>query len=135
MANALYPKWKEAVLQAAANSSLTGTVKVMLVDLADYTYSASHQFLSDVPAAARVATQTVANKTFVNGVFDHDDVVFNAVSGDTSEALVWYIDTGVEGTSRLVYFADTGQIGLPITPNGANLNLTIDNGASKVFAL
>jgi hypothetical protein len=31
MANAIYPKYKEAILQASANSSLTGTVKVALL--------------------------------------------------------------------------------------------------------
>ena len=54
MANALYPKYKEALLSASTNVSLvTGTVKAVLIDLADYTYSAAHDFLDDIPAAAR----------------------------------------------------------------------------------
>ena len=47
MANAIYPKYKEAVLQSASNSSLiTGTVKVALVDTGTYTYNIAHEFLS-----------------------------------------------------------------------------------------
>ena len=30
MANKIYPKWKEALLQASSDSALTGTVKVAL---------------------------------------------------------------------------------------------------------
>ena len=37
MANKIYPKWKEALLQASSDSALTGTVKVALVDLGTYT--------------------------------------------------------------------------------------------------
>lgn len=33
MANAIYPKWKETVMQGGANSSLTGTVKVALLSI------------------------------------------------------------------------------------------------------
>jgi hypothetical protein len=55
MANALYPKYKEAIIQASANSSLTGTVKAVLIDTASYTYSAAHEFYSSASAGcARV---------------------------------------------------------------------------------
>lgn len=48
MANALYPLWKQQLIQAAANTALTGTIKVVLVDTNTYTYSATHQFYSSV---------------------------------------------------------------------------------------
>lgn len=132
MANAIYPKWKEAIVQASANSSLGGTVKVALVDLGAYTYSSAHEFLSSL--TGRVGTdQTLGTKTFVNGTFDAADSVFTAVSGATVEALVIYIDTGVAGTSRLVAFLDTGITGLPVTPNGGNINITWD--AAGIFTI
>jgi hypothetical protein len=135
MANAIYPKYKEALLSSGANSALSsGTVKVLLIDLADYTYSSSHQYLSDVAAAARVATgAALANKTVTNGLFDADDFSFTSVSGDQSEALILFIDTGTESTSRLVAFFDTGVGGLPVTPNGQNINITWN--ASGIFQL
>lgn len=136
MTQVIYPKWKEAVMQGASNSSLAGTVKAILVDSADYTYSASHQFLSDVPSGARVATSSaLANKTYTNGVFDADDTTFSAVTGDQSEAIILYIDTGTEGTSRLVAYEDSSITGAPVTPNGGDINLAFDNGANKIFAL
>lgn len=124
MANAIYPKFKEALLDGSANIDVNdGTVKVILVDTADYTYSAAHDFLDDVAAAGRVATATLANTTVTNGLFDADDATFTSVTGDVSEALIIYIDTGVEATSRLFAYIDTGVTGLPVTPNGANINL------------
>lgn len=134
MANVLYPKWKEAILNGGTNVALSGTVKATLVDLADYTYSAAHDFIDDVPVAARVATVTLsAGKTYTNGLFDANDVTFPTVTGDPSEALIIWIDTTVESTSRLVAFFDTGVTGLPVTPNGGDINITW-NG-SGIFQL
>lgn len=128
MANAIYPKFKEARMGGGANTNLlTGNVKAIVVDLADYTYSATHEFLSDVLAAARVATSgNLASKTVTNGTFDCADWVWSAVTGDQSEAIIVYVDTGVETTSRLVAFLDTGVTGLPVLPNGGNINFTVD---------
>lgn len=47
MANALYPKFKESLLQASVSLS-SGTVKVALVDTGTYTYSPAHQYLSSL---------------------------------------------------------------------------------------
>lgn len=135
MANALYPKWKEALTEHAANSDImSGDVKVALIDTNDYTYSASHEFLDDVPAGAIVATSgNLTNKTNANGVFDADDVTLSNVSGDESEALIIYVDSGNPATSRLVAYIDTGVTGLPVTPNGGNIIITWN--ASGIFAL
>lgn len=135
MANAIYPAWKAAIMQASSNSALTGTVKVTLVDTADYTYNSAHDFIDDVASGGRVATATLANKTYTNGVFDADDVTFTSVTGDQCEALVIWIDTGVESTSRLVAYLDTGITGLPVTPSGGNITVTWDGGSNKIFAL
>lgn len=135
MANAVYPKYKEALLSASANVALTtGTLKAVLVDSADYTYSAAHDFLDDIPAAARVGVpQVIANKTVLNGLLDGDNVTFTTVAGDQSEAIVLYIDTGNEATSRLVAFLDTGVTGLPVSPNGGDITITWN--ASGIFQL
>lgn len=132
MANALYPKWKEAIAQATANSSLTGTVKVALVDTGTYTYSAAHEFYSSVSGVVGTP-QTLGSKTYTNGVFDAADITYTAVSGATVEALVIYIDTGTAGTSRLVAYIDTGVTNLPVTPNGGDITVTWN--ASGIFAL
>src|SRR5690242_14780006 len=136
MANKIYPLWKEAVMQASTNSSLGGTVKAILIDTASYTYSDTHQFLSDVASGARTATSSaLAGKTYTSGVFDATDITWSSVSGNQSEAIVLYIDTGVEGASRLVAYIDTSISGIPVTPNGGDINCAWDNGSNKIFAL
>lgn len=135
MANALYPLWKNALLQASSNSELSATtVKAVLIDAADYTYSAAHDFLDDVAAGARIGTpQTLASKTFTAGTFDAADITFPAVTGDQAEAILIYIDTGAEATSRLVAYLDTGFTGLPVTPGGGGINVVWH--ASGIFTL
>jgi hypothetical protein len=139
MANALYPKWKEQLLQFTANNNLSaGTVKVALVDTGVYTYASSDQFYdagtgTDVQSATVGTPQTIGSKTFTNGVFDGADVTFPTVSGSTVEALVIYIDTGTPTTSPLVAYIDTSVTNLPVTPNGGNITVTWN--ASGIFAL
>lgn len=126
MANAIYPKFKEALLNGSANTDMSGgTVKAALVDLGTYTYSAAHEFLSSLSGIIGTAV-TLGTKTFTNGAFDSADPTWTAVSGATVEAIVLYIDTGVAGTSRLISITDTGQTGLPVTPNGGDITYTVD---------
>ena len=133
MANAIFPRWKEAIIQASANSSLSGTLKVALVDTGTYTYSASHEFLTSLSGVGGTA-QTIGTKTYTNGVLDGADVTFSAVAGTvTYEALVLYLDTGTAGTSRLVAYIDTGVTGLPVTSNGGDISVSWN--ASGIFAL
>lgn len=132
MANAIYPKYKEAIIQSASNSSLSGTVKAALVDTGTYTYSTAHEFLSSLTGVVGTA-QTIGTKTYTNGVFDGDNVTYTAVSGSSAEAIVIYIDTGVAGTSRLVAYLDTGFTGLPVTPNGGDITVTWN--ASGIFSM
>lgn len=132
MPNAIYPKWKEALMQGGANSSLTGTVRVALVDTGVYTYSAAHDFLDDL-GASRVGTdQTLGSKTFTDGNFDAADVTFPSGGGISVEAIVVYIDTGVAGTSRLVAYIDSGVTGLPVTNTGS---VQVLWNASGIFRL
>jgi hypothetical protein len=107
-------------------------VRVALVDTGTYTYSAAHEFLTSLSGVVGTA-QLIGTKTFTNGVFDGDNVTYSAVTGNSVEALVIYIDTGTAGTSRLVAFIDTGVTGLPVTPNGGDISVTFN--ASGIFAL
>lgn len=131
MANRLYPKAKENLLQAKIDL-VSGTVKATLVDTTVYTYSATHETISDVPAGARIATIELASgKSVTNGVFDAADVIFSTVSGSAAQAMVIWIDGT---TDYLVAYLDS-VTGLPVTPNGGDIELAWDSGASKIFAL
>lgn len=133
MANAIYPKFKEAWMDGSSNTDINdGTVKVALIDTGTYTYSAAHDFYDDVTGVVGTP-QTIANTTVTNGLFDGDNVTFTAVSGATVEALIIYVDTGSAATSRLVAYIDTGVTGLPVTPNGGDITITWH--ASGIFQL
>lgn len=134
-----YPKYLEALLGGSANIALnSGTIKVILVDSADYTYSDAHDFLDDVPSGARVATATLGSITITDGVFDAADGSFTSVTGDQSEALVYYKDTGSEATSRLICYDDgTAEVEIAVNASGGatsivpeDLPLAIASGAT-----
>lgn len=127
MANAVYPKYRENVIQGAANSSLAGSgatgVWAALVDLGTYTYSAAHQFYSDLSGIVGTPVE-ITSKTFVSGLLDAADTTFPTTSGVSVEAIVLYIkNAGANTTWRLVGFFDTGVTGLPVTPNGGDINI------------
>ena len=136
MASAIYPKFKEWLISSALGGGATlpaADVRAILVDAQDYTYATSHEFLSDVPGAARVAASpTLGSKTFAQGVFDAADTSFPTVTGDQSEAIIIYVHTGSDATARLVAYIDSGT-GLPVTPSGGNIPVTWN--ASGIFAL
>ena len=134
MANALYPKTKAKFLKADIDMESID-VRAILVDLADYTYSAAHDFLDDVPAAARVAVSPAltAKAVSADGWFDSDDPILTAVNGDQLEAIILYHHTGTESTSELIAFIDTGVTGLPLTPDGSDVQIVVD--AAGWFAL
>jgi len=132
MANAIYNKFKEQLLQGGINLS-TANVKLVAVDTAggtNYVFSQAHEFLSSVAAGSRRSTSgNLASKTFTDGVFDSADLAaaFASLSGGAVEAVVAYVDTGVDATSRLIVYYDTGG-GLPFTPTGNNVDITIAAG-------
>jgi hypothetical protein len=135
MANALYDKGREGFLDGSIDWD-TDTIKLALIDEADDTIDlALDANLSDRLAASRVATSgAFASKTVTAGVADAADVTLSAVTGDVSESIDIYKDTGVEATSRLVCNIDTAT-GLPVTPNGGDITVTWDNGSNKIFKL
>lgn len=141
MANAIYPKFKTALGTGATNSTLnvndaTNGVFVALVDTGTYTYSATHEFYSSLSGIVGTDQRIVTNTfgTVSDGTLDGDNVTFTAVSGNSVEALVLYRkNSGANTTWRLVAFLDTGQTGLPVTPNGGDITITWN--ASGIFTL
>lgn len=100
-------------------------IKAVLVDVADYTVNlATHEFLSDIPSAARVAiSPNMTGKTTGAGVADADPYAFPSVTGDPCEAVVYFKDTGTATTSPLISYHDSATSGLPVTPNGGDINI------------
>lgn len=128
MANALYPKWKEKILQGTSSALLNGSgttgVYVALIDTGTYTYSASHEFYSDLSGVVGTPVE-IGSKTYTSGTLDGADLTFTAVTGSSVEALALYVkNAGANTTWRLVGYIDTGVTGLPVTPNGGDISCT-----------
>jgi hypothetical protein len=139
MANALYPIFKQQLLGKLHDMD-TDDIRAVLIDSADYTYSAAHDFYNDVvatPAAAVAVSSALTSPTIALGVFDTADFTWSTVTGDQSEAIVVYNHNGnsaaTDSARMLVLFQDTGITGMPITPNGGNINVTVN--ASGWFTL
>jgi hypothetical protein len=137
MANAIYPKYKEALLNNSADSALTGSgttgLYVALIDTGTYTYSSAHQFYSSLSGIVGT-DQEITSPTLVNGTVDGNDVTFTTVSGASAEALVLYRkNAGANTTWRLVAYIDTSVTGLPVTPNSGDIVITWN--VSGIFTL
>jgi len=134
MANQLYGLGRDKF----ANGDLdwvNDTMKLYLVDTDDYSVSIDvDEYADDIAAGAKVATATLAGNSTALGVVDANDTTFTSVSGDVSEALVIWKDTGTPSTSPLIAYMDTGT-GLPVTPNGGDITVQWDSGANKIFKL
>lgn len=132
--NTVYPKGREGFAGGDVAWD-TDTIKLVAVD-SGYVYSSAHQFLSSVGAAARVATSAAfTSKTITDGVLDAANVTLSALPvGDTITAIIVFQDTGVEGTSRLLFFFDTKADTTPINvpTNGGDVNITWNDGATKI---
>lgn len=134
MANSWYSKGLEGFGNGQVNWP-TDDCRADLLDAADYTVSlTADEFWSSVPAAARVSTVTLAGKTNALGILDATDAVFPTVVGDQSELISVRKYNASDAASRLLWLYDTAT-GLPVLPNGGNINAAWDNGANKMAAL
>lgn len=126
MANRIYPLYKQSLMSSAVGVDLvSGSCYAILVDTEEYTFNAAHQFASDISASANIEESSdITGRTVASGVFDCDTVTWVAVSGDQAEAIIFVIDNDAAGADRLVAYLDTGQTGLPVTPNGGDITFT-----------
>lgn len=114
--SAWYDLGLQEIGKATVGDLTAQTLKVRLLRKTAYTFSQSHQFLSSLPAAIGT-DQTLANKTFVTGCLDADDVSFAGISaGAAIDSLAIYKDTGVAGTSPLLVYVDN----FSVTPDGTS---------------
>ena len=134
MANALYSKGKERMLSAAINF-LTDNIKVALVKNTYPQSLTSDEFFTSISAYVLGTPQTLASPSVALGIFDAADPTFTAVTtGDTSEGVVIYKDTGVAGTSPLLAYIDV-ITGFPLATNGGDITIQWDNGTYKIYSL
>lgn len=135
MANALYDSGRQGFLTGTVDWD-TNTFALFLIDHGTDTPNVSTDAnLSDLIAGARIGPKgTMTCSAPGAGVADSTDVTLATVSGASAESINIFKDTGVESTSTLVVYIDSAT-GLPVTPNGGNINIVWDNGANKIFKL
>jgi hypothetical protein len=130
MANLVFPKFLQQLLTAVLNGVTVKMLAVNTVTGTTYTYSSAHTFVSDVTAGAIVGrSAALTSLSFGDGVFDAADLAaaWASLTGVQFEAVLFYIDTGSDATSRLMAYFDT-VTGLPLTPNGNNVDAAFNAG-------
>lgn len=125
MANALYPLGKKAIFDGDVHLD-SDTIKVALIDTGTISYNAAHDFYNDISTGVVGTPVALASKTTTAGVFDSADPTLTGVSGSTVEAIVLYVDSGDPATSQLIAWYDTGITGIPFTPNGGDVTITVN---------
>ncbi len=136
MANALYAKAKEALLEGLLDLT-DNNIKVALVKS---TYSVNlntHEFLSDISGAAIAAYSNVlTGKSTSLGIFDAENITIEDYGNSGFSYSVIYRDTGTASTSRLIAYIDTAT-GLPVTATTDIISITINwsNDIYKIFGL
>jgi hypothetical protein len=147
MANALYNKAKQGLLSGLIDLD-TAVIKCALVSGYTPTMSSStHEFVSDVVSAGGTLQGATAMTgcTTTNGVFNADPTTMLSVpAGAACSRVLIYQASAVTGgadvatnAQRVIALIDTaaGGASFSITPNGGNITITWDTGASKIFAL
>ena len=133
MANAVFPKGKEALLAGNVDWD-ANDIRVMLVR-STYSYDGADEFVADLGAVDNGRSGAFTGKTVTNGVADADDTSLTATAANASNALVVFVHTGSDATARLLAYIDTAT-GLPFTPAASQVvNIAWDSGANKIFAL
>jgi hypothetical protein len=133
MANALYGKFKQELLNKECDLD-SDTIKAALTRSAVYTVSINADVGLTAVTTGGAVTATSAglgSPTIALGVFDTADFTWSAVSGSASGILVLYDDT--HASKALIVYYDTGMTGMPVTPNGGDINCTVH--ASGWFSL
>ncbi len=138
MANALYDLGRQAILEGGV-AWLSANIKVISIDETDDVPAlATDEFLDpDILSGAReFISGNLASKTSTLGVADAANLApaFTGASGDEFESITLIRDSGVETTSELIANIDTAT-GLPLTPDGGNIDITWSSSGDRIFKL
>lgn len=136
MANFLYALGRSAFLRGEIDWE-SDTITVALLD-STYTADADvDEFADDLTGV--LATATLANCVVLpDGIADADDVSVAGVGiGEVVERVVFYKNTGVAATSRLIYYADENDDTTAIyrEGDGGNIVLMFSNAATRCFRM
>jgi len=113
----------------------TDTIKAVLVKSGYTPDLDTHQYLSSIAGANRVATSgALTGKATTAGYAQAANVTYTSVTGDAVYYVVLFKDTGNEATSPLIAVFNT-MTGLPLTPDGSNITIQWANTAPYIFRI
>lgn len=128
MADILFPKYKETILQGGVNLS-SGDIRAVLMK-STYVYNAAHDFMDDVVAQENGRSAALASKTFTNGVFDAADTTITATAAAACNAVIIFLHTGSDATARILAYIDFADF----TPSAGQV-IDVAWNASGIFEL
>ncbi len=134
MASALYDKGRNAFLKGDVDV-LVDTIKIALLATTHTPDLANDDFWDDVSADQIGTSVTLGTKDATDGIFDAADATFATVTGAECSYIAIYKDTGTPATSALIALLDTDVTGLPVTPNGGDIEVQWAATTNKIFKL
>ncbi|MEJ7872158.1 MAG: hypothetical protein WKF67_07845, partial [Rubrobacteraceae bacterium] len=106
---------------AGAGNALTAVLAAQVIDEATYVYARTHATMeiANVPAASKTGSPVTLASVTLNaaGEIDCADFTVSSLTGNTSEAVLIYIETAAADASRIPLLYING---LSIVPNGGN---------------
>src|SRR3990167_596484 len=105
--SAIYPKCKEAWLGAGTRIDLDADdIRVLLVE-STYTYSAAHQYVSDLGTNDNGRSAALGTKTITNGVFGAADTSLTATAALACNAIIAYKYNAADAAAELIAYIDS----------------------------
>ena len=118
----IYGTYKQAMAQdnAQATNFETTDVKAYLVSSA---VNAADKYVSDLTGIVSTSPNLLTKAVNVSGVYSAANWTWTAVSGATVVGVVFALDSGNPATSLLMTYLDSTHVtGLPLPPNGGDVN-------------
>lgn len=113
----------------------TDTIKVALM-LDTHTFVSTNVDIADISAdiLTNGRSGALTSPSITDGIFDAADPSITPDTSQTFDALYIYHDSGVDSTSKLIWFTDV-IANTPFTTTGAALTIVWDDGANKIFKI
>lgn len=136
MSNFVYTKAKEALLNGDIDV-LANSLRVIIANSSYIPDEDNDQFVQDIlTSAIKYRTAALVDVSSDNGILDANDLQIPNYPGDAFKALIIYVDSGLDSTSRLLAYIDESP-GLPFTGSVSEVSFYIvwSNGPTKIISL
>lgn len=136
MSNFIFTKCKNSLLTGDINF-LSDSIKVIAVNENYIPSENEDEFVSDIESSSIIfRSDSLSAKTISQGSLDASDLQISNYDGSSFYAIVMYVDTGNDATSRLISYIDTAT-GLPFEGVNAEANVTIiwNDDSNKIISL